>query len=341
MKHKIAFVMLLSVILLLGYYSVDIAEFFTNTSNLEQTKIPRDTSASGAIYISSGEDINFDPMSILEISDQHENYAVIDDWRIDYYPAGVVCENMLIYMSKYCNETEFQKPVSQPISDELKLSLNEYFYLDKYEYYNTKGELRYLDCIISLYEYRIIYLRYYSPHEATPESAVIETALNDFSRYSTAFYDPEKIWWWIPGDIYDKINSAISDYYLDMVAIDWSYPNESVNEYLESRFYIVSDIVSSELRTDSPLVEFWMKTKPFSMINFIDYDGIVKYVTGTVYVLDGISYYDYDVVVPSYYVYNGSIYQSVYLGTNKLITIYNIENGYVEGFYAEPVSSVW
>lgn len=326
MIRKTAFVILLAAILLLGYYSVDIAELLTDTSDYEQTKIARDSGASGAIYISSGKDINFDPMSILERPDIYG--GAYDDLDVQYFDDLVICEEMLLQMSRYCKAAEFDEPGAGSIYKDLKISGNGYAYLDRCEYRNTDGEQRCLDCIISLEDYKVVYIRFYSPDETTPETDKINSALNGFKSSSDEFFSPERAW----AEMLEKI-----------YAVYWSYRGDTEYESisnkgnLDTEFAIAFDIASATVDTDSPVLSFWLDTMSVSLVEFYD-DEEVSSVLGTSYII-GKLVSDYTVTSPSYSLYNGSIYQSVYLGESRLVTIYNIEGGYVEGFYLEPDST--
>lgn len=324
MRNIIMFVLLLSVILLLGYHSVDAAEFFTDTSDTEQTIIARDTSASGAIYISSGKDINFDPMSILEHPDKYSEAS--GDLESQYFDPLIICKEMLLQMSRYCKEAEFDEPNAGPIYKAFKISGNGYAYLDRCEYYNISGEPRCLDCIISLEDYRVVYIRFYSPDGSTPASDKINSALNELKSYSDELYSLKSD---LEG-IIDKIYSAYWSYRSEI-----EYWDNGSTDYIASEFAMAFDIASDVIYTDSPVLDFWLRTMPVSLVEFYN-DECVSSVLGTSYII-GKLIYDYPAVIsPSYSLYNSSIYQSVYLDGYQLVTIYNIEGGYVEGYYLEP-----
>lgn len=66
MKHTVAFIIILAAVLLLGFYSADIAGLLFNDDKLEHMSIDRDRDASGAIYVTSENETSFDPMELVK-----------------------------------------------------------------------------------------------------------------------------------------------------------------------------------------------------------------------------------------------------------------------------------
>ena len=181
MKHTIAFILLLAVILALGYYSVDSADLFSQNAQLEQTHIPRSQDHNNAVYI-AGEETGFKPMDIIEKPDA-ATLIPLDDKTIRN-----ICTAIILVLSCYNENTECPDSFAEAFSDSLNYSNNGYVYTEKFEYENFNGQTRYIDCIFKNDNYRLVYLRFYSPETYELSSDETEAALEAFDKDSTSFY---------------------------------------------------------------------------------------------------------------------------------------------------------
>lgn len=344
MKHKIAFVTLLTLIIAVGISGVNIAGYFFSDSSLEEAVIDRDSVKSNAIYISSPDEISFNPMGIIEINDASSTED-LGSWTYDnVVNAKLVCGTIIESLSGYSEQAEFASPLTNDINNALRLSQNNYFYLDGYKYLNPQGELRYVDCIISPVDYRIIYINFYSSKEYSPNSDDISKGLKNFQKNSEEFYLSIN-------NLYDNKTAAL----LDSFELRNNTVETLPEAYKEAFGYF--DSISDGIQ--NPVEHFWLRSLVLSRVCFydtslssgLDYDEnpylyeTPAYGTGYVYELFDTAVYNLGESLFTdsieYIAYDGRIYQTIdfhdiYYYTNTLVVIYNIEEEIVEGFYAPP-----
>lgn len=328
MKHTIAFILLLAIILALGYYSVDSADLFSQNSQLEQTHIPRSQDHNNAVYI-AGEETGFKPMDIIEEPD----FATLipsDDKTIRN-----ICTAIILVLSCYYENTECPDSFAEAFSDSLNYSNNGYVYTEKFEYENFNGQTRYIDCIFKNDNYRLVYLRFYSPETYELSSDETEAALEAFDKDSTSFYSStgEEIEKLIAINEPDPYYDNESDYdktigsYNDF-EFEYNIGKDDSFEYNYEHLKYIYD--STEIYSDSETVNFWIKSCLLS--RYIVNEGSY-YLSCVAHIVEGIMISD-NYSEPEYTIYQGRIYQTVQFGGNQLVTIYNIAENRIEGFFA-------
>lgn len=328
MKHTIAFILLLAIILALGYYSVDSADLFSQNSQLEQTHIPRSQDHNNAVYI-AGEETGFKPMDIIEEPD----FATLipsDDKTIRN-----ICTAIILVLSCYDENTECPNSFAEAFSDSLNYSNNGYVYTEKFEYENFNGQTRYIDCIFTSDNYRLVYLRFYTPETYEPSPDETEAALEMFDKDSTSFYSStseeiEKLivinetdpYYDYESD-YDKTVGSYNNFEFDYnIGTDYSF------DYIYEHLKYTYD--STEIYSDSKTVNFWIKSCMLS--RYIVYESSY-HLSCVAHIVEGILISD-NYSEPGYTIYQGRIYQTVQFGGNQLVTIYNIAENRIEGFFA-------
>lgn len=328
MKHTIAFILLLAVILAFGYYSVDSADLFSQNSQLEQTHIPRSQAHNSAVYV-EGEETGFRPMDILEDLDSAtcipSNDKIIRN----------ICTAIILVLSSYDENTECPDSFAEAFSNSLNYSNNGYVYTEKFEYENGKGQQRYLDCIFINDNYRLVYLRFYSPDNYEPSSDEAEAALEYFDKDSTSFYSSKS-------DEIEKLLNIIEpdpyyDYESDYDKFDYSYngfefdlnigKSNDFDDIYKHLNYVYN---STYIDSDSKTMNFWIKSCMLS--RYIVNEGSY-YLSCVSHIVEGIMISD-SFSEPEYTIHQGRIYQTVQFGGNQLITIYNIAEDRIEGFFA-------
>lgn len=350
MKYKIIFTLLLTLIIAVGIKGIDIAGYFFSDNSLEETVISRDSVKSSAVYIASPDEISFNPMEIIETGDDPDNY--IEPQYPSITSGKHVCAAILEALSSYSRQTQYASAVNYGIYSSLKYSRNDYFYLDKYEYFNPDGELRYLDCIITPTDYRIVYINFYSDKEYDLNADDISKGLKKFQENSGDFY--------LDADLSDnKYAKIIESLFFSGETVE-SLPNA----YKEAFEFF--DSVSGYGNIRNPVEYFWFRsfvinTVPFFDKSFYDPDVYEEYdfdqdmyatpAYGTGYIIEIIDclsatqdeseFTDTFTTNAEYVAYNGRIYQTfkldgIYYYTDTVIVIYNIEEEIIEGFYAPP-----
>lgn len=328
MKHTIVFILLLAVILAFGYYSVDSADLFSKNSQLEQTQITHSSEYNNAVYL-SGEETGFRPMDIIEEPDS----ATMAPW--DDKTIRNICTSIIFVLSRYDENSECPLSFADSFSDSLKFSNNGYVYTEKFEYKNVNGQTRYIDCIFTLNDSRLVYLRFYSPENYEFSSDEAESALESFDKDSTSFYslkgaDIEEIivinepdpYYDYESD-YEKNAGSYNNFEFDYnVGLDDSF------DYTYEHLKYVYD--STELKSDSKTLNYWIKP---CMITRYLVNGGSYYLSCVSHIVQGIMISD-KFSEPEYTIYQGRIYQKVLFGRNQLITIYNIAEDRIEGFFA-------
>lgn len=320
MKQMLAFLVILAIILAVGYYSVGSADLISKSHQLEQTKIPRNREESNAAYI-AGEETGFDPMSILEAP------SSVTITPSDYHAIRNICTAILLVLSHYDENAECPDSFADELSDSLLFCSNGYVYTEKFEYENVNGQKRYIDCIFTADNYRLTYLRFYSPENYEISSDETETALEAFDKDSTFFYsstgnDAEKfliINGGGDGIFADSPNDSEFDYNIGR--------DDSFDQIYNHLKYLYD---STEIVSDSKMMNFWLKSCMLSRctVNDASYNlSCIAHIVSGIMMND--RYFE-----PKYTIYQGRIYQTVQFRGSRLITIYNIAEDQIEGFFA-------
>lgn len=333
MKHNLFFALLLALILSVGFYSMDLADKLIESTGQQAVTIARNTEDSRAIYLSEN-DNGFDPMSIIK---------PLSDGEINSYNAECrsVGSSIVEALSNYSDEMRFSDKSVHKLFNAWRISRNNYIYLDHFTYENPAGETRMVDCIIHPYNYRVVYIRYYTddPVSATPEK--ISLGLETLDNYSQSFYS----------SVSGKSCNLLDDIYYDQSSdpemtederFPWykTYcPAKNYGELSDafcSKYNTMKDIVSrnySNTSIDTPLVRFWMYPYFIESIRLNENDKTAFCIN---YLFDERN--KDRIEVTSYSSLNGRIFQNVDLGNQTLIVIYNINEDLIEGFYAPPSS---
>ena len=332
MKHTFLFAVLLAVILSLGYYSVNLADLFSDdTDDDALPDIARSGTAPSVIHITA--DPGFSPMSMIEPSNSSISPALI---RNDIN----ICTAMVKVMSRYDDKNLIYKTAGKELIDSWQFSRNGYIYTEGFKYLNTSGEQRFLACIISERTYRIVYIRFYDNDSPDLSQEQINNALDYMDSASMKFYSilcpalekvfdsevfvtEEQI---TPAKNYDMLYNAFLSFF-----------NRFKGAFIYNSPY--NEMSSTEIL---PFSEFWLPSLGMTCVgassgedqlNPYDYYNDI-YPESTGYIIDSLMYRE--IVSTVYSVYKGCIYQDLNIESNHLITIYNIEDGIIEGFYAQP-----
>lgn len=327
MKHTIAFIIILAAVISIGFYSIDIAGLIFNYNDFERTSIVRDRDSSGAIYITSEEEISFDPMALVK---NDESYSHDDE-----YDKRIICEAAVKAISQFDKSARFYDYGIQPyFRDSIKFT-KDYIYMDRFKYQNYFGKDKYLDFIMTYDDLTLIYIRFYSDDESEAGVAETENALKQFSRETEDFYNTYSNG---ADNMFINVFNALFYDYLTHGLEEAEPYTYKVGEYeifdaLISSYTIASDLASYYVKFDNTsFYYFWV-------INFIitKYELVLElfkgHINGIYNIVSGITY-NPRYSKPSYSIMNGKIYQSVYVGLYQVVVIYNIKEKCYEGFYA-------
>lgn len=361
-KQRIIFALLLAVITVIGVTGTDIANIFFDSSGLEDTVIERSSVKNSAVYIASPNEISFNPMEIINDSDTDydssnwTNQAAFDNSK-------QVCADMVKALSSYDEKAKYSAS-DEDMASAIKFSDNKYFYLSKFGYYNPAGELRYVDFIITAFNYSIVYINFYSDTEYDLKSDEINNSLKSFQKNSESFFGSA------------DINKMVEDFSgLQNVVSESEYGMDTGCEISELNLayeYMYDYFMNSDLcDTSNPVKYFWQYSMALYFVDFYDDAYNTLYFDGSDYIETETSEYDNERYITSaystvyiyelfdnsvnfssqqdwltdsteYIAYNGRIYQTTkfdnnnYDLTTSLVIIYNIEEDIVEGFYAKP-----
>ena len=318
MKHTTAFILILALIISIGYYSVNVSDLFSGASHPEISRLPRNVQDYETVYI-SGEETGFNPMALIENS-RTDNYYTYNTQKDSIN----ITAALLFTISHYNTHCQFRPGESQKLISGLDAK-NGYIYTEKFRYTNILDETRYLDCILTS-DFRIVYLRFYSDENDIKLSEEETTnALKEFDSYSNSFY----------------YSAGISESYINNTLIDnGTYVDrtcdiscaETVFDNCCEFFLLSYKTIMGYVDTSDPVVSFWVPNAFLSAIELNKNEEYI-YVTSVRHIFDQIMYTS-GISEPEYTTYQGSIYQSIFFDQCELITIYNVRDKYIEGFYA-------
>lgn len=353
MKYNLIFSFLLVLIMLVGIFAVDVSSKFLIDDTLKESLIEKDSLDTGAIYLSSPNEISFNPMEIVD--------TFVNSIDLDWLQDREIVEAMILNMSGYSDKTKYVSPVSKSLLSDLHKSGNGYIYVEKHKYYNTLNEERLMDCIVSVKnDFRIVYINFYNDDEYSVSSEEINDGINEFRNMSEQYYSK------LTNDDYLSYNSLIVDNFSDLgeeispednqekidietlvESIDVGVaPIGEINEVYNIAFNIFDKVANNSM--SNSVEYFWKRSFVLSSFMYSDYNDFMdyeyfKYIGGTVYInerilQDGVSNIKTNT---EYVAYNGRIYQTIYFDDlnyqpEKVIVIYNIKDGIIESFYAPP-----
>lgn len=328
MKHTVAFVLVLALVLFTGYYSVNIYEFFSGSSRPE-TRLRRNVQDYGSAYI-SGEETGFNPMELIEnAGSSASNYS-----EQNYFDTSSsnfikdICAALLSVISHYDIRAQITPDMGKKLASGLKIE-NGYIYTEKFAYTNVRNETRYLDCILTSGDLRIVYLRFYSDEEIQVSAEETDEALKEFDSMSRQFYY----------SVENEVNTAYN--YVESRGIcldkqfdisDRYHAYDACYESYLSTYSIIKECISN----DNQLCLFWI-IPAFLMPTVFNNNENLFSAVSVAHICERMIYSS-DISDMEYTAYQGRIYQNVFFDNRRLITIYNIRDRCIEGFYA-PTSN--
>lgn len=318
MKHTTAFILILALIISIGYYGINAADIFSGASHPETSRLPRNVQNYETVYI-SGEETGFNPMALTENS-RTDNYYTYNTQKDSIN----ITAALLFTISHYNTHCQFRPGESQKLISALDAK-NGYIYTEKFQYTNILDETRYLDCILTS-DFRIVYLRFYSDENDIKLSEEETTnALKEFDSYSNSFY-------YSAGISESYINNTLID---NGTYVDRTFDISCAETVFDNccEFFLLSyKTIMEYVDTSDPVVSFWVPNAFLSAIELNKNEEYI-YVTSVRHIFDQIMYTS-GISEPEYTTYQGSIYQSIFFDQCELITIYNVRDKYIEGFYA-------
>lgn len=353
MKYNLIFSFLLVLIMLVGIFAVDVSSKFLIDDTLKEFLIEKDSVDTGAIYLSSPNEISFNPMEIVD--------TFVNSVSLEQFQDREIVKAMIINMSGYSDKTKYVSPVSRSLFSDLHKSGNGYIYVEKHRYYNALNEERLMDCIVSTEnDFKIVYINFYSDNEYSLSNEEMNDGINEFRNMSEQYYFK------LANDDYLSYNSVIVDNFsylgkeyaledeqekIDIEALAESMdgdiaPIGKINEVYNIAFNIFDRIVNNSM--SNSVEYFWKRSFVLSSFMYSDYNdfseyGYVKYIYGTAYINEIIMQDGASILKTNteYVAHNGRIYQTIYFDnlnyhSEKIIVIYNISDGIIEGFYAPP-----
>lgn len=320
MKHTAAFILILALILSIGYYSVNTTDFFFGSSHLENARLPRNVKDYEAVYI-SGEEAGFNPMDFIEnsLNYNYPNYNTPSHY-LDISAA------LIATTSRYDIRCQLTPDEGNKLISALSFK-NGYIYAEKFQYVNVRNETRFLDCILTASDFRIVYLRFYSSEDNVQLSEeTMKSALGEFDSQSKQFYYSLNKF---DIEIYD--NLAKDGRYIDQIfdISDQTYIYNSCYEALLCAYEMIRPYIADD---DNSINMFWIPPAYFLFITFNLNENYFS--TAAVRHICNKIMYASNISEPEYTYYQGSLYQSIFFDRSELITIYNARDKYIEGFYA-------
>lgn len=318
MKHNIIFALLTAVILVSGFYAMNITEYFTkNTPDEDFRSVSRIESS--AVYLSSDRNIP-DPMSSINPI----NNSIPTRTR-------ATATATVKAMARNNDVTPIAWGIDIPdLNDAWQSAENGYIYVDKWKYKNCiKKQDRLLDCILDTSNYRVVYIRFYCDTEYNVSANDMNSGLKKFDNESNAFYSninsfllsTEK---YLSEHEEDSLEKLRILYYLE-------HSNNKDFNFINSYKYFNKIILDT---TSSRLASFWIA--PLGILYFYgtSYE-INELVFPTSAVLDEFINNSPAWLRTSYSSRDGRIYQTININDRKLTVIYCVTEDIIEGYYFE------
>lgn len=330
MKHRIYFFLLLALVIAVGYYSIDTAKLISDSSQPGSARLDRNVQDYGAVYI-SGEESGFHPMDIVNNSDNRSYYDVGGYYSgYDFIPKGCAAA-IIAVMSHYDIAAQMLPGTGEELSNTLTVK-NGFVYTEKFQYKNVRDETRYLDCIFTESDLRIVYIRFYSNKEYDLTQEETDAALEEFDSTTMSLY-------------YSLRNMSPDDQTLMEMDINYgNYYDITDRRFIydtcyETFFDTYSNIIFrlqnygyANYRDINSASKLWMPAF-FFVRNSFNYNDKRYFCAVAVDHIREKIIYSRRLSEPEYTTYQGMIYQSIYLDRNELITIYNTAERTIEGFF--------
>lgn len=341
MKHTIIFILLTAVILISGFFTMDIVQYFNkNTSEESFKSIVQEDSK--AVYLSSERAV-INPMSMITPSDEKADLKT-----------SVIASNIVNAMSRY-NETAYIAwGLDDKLEDSWKNGGDNFIYVEKWRYmnYGKKSE-RLLDCIIDTQDFNIVYIRFYSDEKHKLSSSELNKGLEIISNESMSFYPHMNNIIYAMENTLQNIHETTEiseqiDYndYHDYYSFSNIGEEKRISSYTVREFVDIYNNMKNFVNYylgDSQLYTFWLS--PLDMNSIVLTDVYYKE-DGIEYdIIESLSAYPVHYLVlecfpnlsswfhPSYYSKDGRIYQSFLLTGGKISVIYSVKENMIEGFY--------
>lgn len=374
MKTKFLFTFLLIAIVFIGFNGTNIANRFFGINDIEQTSVSKSSVKSGAIYMSSYNEISFDPMAIIDYPSKKSTFIdpsrdIVFGFSSEFpFTLSDMIGMLIRHISSYSDKTTYAEPFDMDIEKTVYVDSNDYFFVEKHKYYNPSHEERYVDMILDSKSFSIIYLNFYDDTKYDPTSAQIQKGVSRLQEYSNSYYDSiiksKDIDNWIFGSYtIDALNEIYDDaglqehpeYYFDATIYE-------AKEILDAQILSVCDhanIAAKVSGAGNPVIKFFMNVTAPSLIMFEDEVGYGEKFYGeindqepfkTTFQLWSTYHLFYDILYNSsspyenadYAHYNGRIYQTINTNdSEKYVIIYNIVTNEIEGFYVKPIERLW
>lgn len=322
MKHTAAFILILALILSIGYYSVNATDFFSGSSHLENARLPRNVQDYETVYI-SGEEAGFHPMDFIE-SSYNNNYNNYYDYLTNSHHQDISAA-LITVISHYDIRCQLTPNEGKKLISELSFK-NGYIYVEKFKYTNVRNETRFLDCILTVSDFRIVYLRFYSDEDNVQLSdEAMKSALEEFDSQSKQFYYSISKF---DSEIYNTLfnDGRFIDLQLDISNLNYTY------DICYDSLLATYEMIQPYIPDDNSINMFWIPPAYFYYTIFNVNENYFVAVAVR-HICDKIMYAP-NISEPEYTYYQGSIYQSIFFDRSELITIYNARDKYIEGFYA-------
>lgn len=315
MKHNIIFVVLTAVILIAGFFIMDVVQYFSNnTETFQDISKGKDN----AVYLSANREI-IDPMSIITPSDNE----ISEHTR---FTATAIVKAM----ARHDDITYIAWGTDIPdLSDAWQADENGYIYINKWKYMNYgKKEERLLDCIINPSDYNIVYIRFYCDTEYKVSATEMNISLEKFNSESMKFYTN-----------LEKIELEITDY-MEYTGVSEEPLNESEWDFEDNMPYIPSEYYESFFPLTDYIISY---TKLKDIIYAVTYSRFATFWISPlgisdVYPTSGVLnqfYINPPLFQPSYSSKDGRIYQTININGMKLTVIYCVTEDIIEGYYFE------
>ena len=195
MKSKILFTFLIIAIVIIGLNGTDIANRIFGISDVEQTAVSKNSIKTDAVYISSYDEISFDPMKIIDYPSRQSTFIIASEDILfgtsssSPFTMSDMIEMLIQNISLYSDKTAYAEPADMDISKMIYVDSNGYFFVQKHKYYNNKHEERYVDMILDGSSFEIIYLNFYDDTKYNPTSAQVQKGISRLQEYSNAYFD--------------------------------------------------------------------------------------------------------------------------------------------------------
>lgn len=340
MKNNITFIVLAAIIMIVGFFSIDVTQKITNP-NTENSFRNIEHGENNAVYISDEREI-INPMdNILPSNDNIPKLSL------------EIATNIVKALSRCDDTTYIAYGVDiTDLQEAWQAGNNHFIYVHKWRYINKyKKQERLLDCIINTDDFSITYIRFYSDDNYELNANEMNSGIEKLDSESADFYPNIAI---ILQELESSLNylteseevSEYNEYYnkpLFQSPPFYKYiGKEKINsDYIQSYNNVKQLIQYSGVY--SKLCTFWIAPLDISNITVADLDSVyfdennsINYkITKNAYpvnylveeFIESSSWFH-----PSYSSKDGRIYQTINLNSGELIVIYSVREDLIEGF---------